>query len=137
VFALENHSARLRTSSAFGFLCNEAHLIADAEFVERLARDAVAVEIDLAAVGAQNKTAILLREKPHDTAVIGHRMHFDLAAPVARIVFELPARRVESVANAGALAAVPTTQAVVHPNCPGCVRLAITDSNPRPYRASR
>ena len=101
VFALENHSARLRTSSAFGFLCNEAHLIADAEFVERLARDAVAVEIDLAAVGAQNKTAILLREKPHDTAVIGHRMHFDLAAPVARLVFELPARRLESVANGG------------------------------------
>jgi hypothetical protein len=59
------------------------------------------MEINFEAVGAQNKTAILLGKKPHDASVIRQAVHFGLAAALSRIVYELPASGVEGVANGG------------------------------------
>lgn len=80
-------------------LCNKAYLIADSELVEPAIRDAVAVEIDLGAVGGQNEAAILLGEQTRDPAMIGHRMQLYLATLFANIIFEQPADGIERVAN--------------------------------------
>ena len=59
MLAERDHCARLRPFCALGMLRDETHLIANREFFERAVHDAVAMEIDLAAIGAQNEAAIL------------------------------------------------------------------------------
>jgi hypothetical protein len=51
MLAESNHGARLWALGTFGMLCDEAYLIAERELVEPTIRDAVAVEVDLVAVG--------------------------------------------------------------------------------------
>jgi hypothetical protein len=55
-------------------LRDKTHLIAHRELVEATVRDAVAVEIDLVAIGPQDEAAILLGEKACDPTVVGHRV---------------------------------------------------------------
>ena len=58
MFAEGYHRAGLRTLRTFGKLCDETHLVADREVVEPALRHAVAMEMDLAAVGAQDEPVI-------------------------------------------------------------------------------
>ena len=74
MLAERDNGARLCAFGALGMLCNKTHFIADRELVEPAIGDAVAVEVDLVAVDAQNKAAILLGEEPRNPAVVGHRM---------------------------------------------------------------
>ena len=90
---------RLRPFGALRMLCYKTDLIANGQLVEPAIRDAVAVEIDLAAIGAQNKAAIPIGEETRDAPMIGHRVQLDVAASLANVIFEQPARRVERVAN--------------------------------------
>ena len=57
------------------------------------------MEIDLVAIDAQDKPAILLGKEPCDSAVVGDRVELDVSASLANVVFEAPAGRVESVAD--------------------------------------
>ena len=50
----------MQTFGAFGMLCDKAHFVADCELFERIARDAIAVEINFVAIGAQDEAVILL-----------------------------------------------------------------------------
>jgi len=45
------------------------------------------------------KAAILLRKEPRDPPMIGHRMQFDVTAPLTNVIFEQPAGGIESVAD--------------------------------------
>src|SRR4051794_17692614 len=101
VLAEGHHAACLRTLDALRLLRDEAHLITNLELIKRAANDAVAMKIDFAAVGACDKAAILLGKKACDASVIGHAVYFDLAAAAARMILELAARGVKSVANGG------------------------------------
>ena len=55
MLAKRDHGARLRAFRALGTLSDETYLIAESELVEPAIRDAVAVEIDLVAIGAQDE----------------------------------------------------------------------------------
>src|SRR6201993_3953398 len=99
MFAEWNDGARLRALGTLGILHDKTHFIAHGELFESAIRDAVAVEIDLAAIGAQNKAAIPIGEETRDAPMIGHRVHLDVAASLANVIFEQPSRRVERVAN--------------------------------------
>ena len=63
MFADRHHGARLWTLGTFAVPRDETHFIADRELVEPAIRDAVAVEIDLVAVGAQDEAAVLLGDE--------------------------------------------------------------------------
>ena len=52
MLAERNHGARLRTRGTLGVLRDKTDFIADRELVKPAVGDAVAVEIDLVAVGA-------------------------------------------------------------------------------------
>jgi hypothetical protein len=52
MLAERNHGARLRAVGTLGMLCDKTDLIADRKLVKPAIRDAVAVEVDLVAVGA-------------------------------------------------------------------------------------
>ena len=69
------------------------------ELFERAVHDAVAMEIDLAAIGAQNEAAILRGQEPRDSSVVGHRVQLDVAASPANVIFEQPPSCVERVAD--------------------------------------
>lgn len=99
MLAERNHGARLRTPGAFGFLNDKANFVADFELIEAAIRDAVAVEIDFAAVGRRDEAVILLGDQTRDAAVVRDRMQFHVAAPLADIVFEEPASCIEQVAH--------------------------------------
>jgi len=57
-----DHRARLRPFGALGVLRDETHLITNGEAVEVAIGNAVAVEIDLVAVGALDNPAIPRRK---------------------------------------------------------------------------
>src|SRR5271166_4565934 len=99
MLAERNHGARLRALSTLGMPRDKTHFIAHRELVEPTVRNAVAVEIDLVAVGAQDETAILLGEKACDPTVVRHRVLLHLASPLANMIFEQPAGGIESVAD--------------------------------------
>ena len=99
MLAERDHCACLRPFCALGMLRDETHLIANREFFERAVHDAVAMEIDLAAIGAQNEAAILRGQEPRDPPVVGHRVQLDVAASLANVIFEQPASGVECVAD--------------------------------------
>jgi hypothetical protein len=99
MLAERNHGARLQTLGALGVLGDKTDFIADCELVELAVGDAVAVEVDLVAVGAQDKAAILLGEEPHDPPVVGHRVPLDIPTSLADVIFEQPAGRIESIAD--------------------------------------
>ena len=82
-----------------GVLRDKTHLIAHRKLVEPVIGDAVAMEVNLVAIGAQNEAAILLGKKARDLPVVGHRMHFDIAAPFANMIFKQPAAGIEGVAE--------------------------------------
>lgn len=69
------------------------------ELIERAIRDAVAVEIDLVAVSAQDEAAILFGQQARNPPVVGYRMQFDISTRLTNVVFELSAGRVENVAD--------------------------------------
>ena len=52
MFAERDYGARLWALGTLGMLRDEAHFVADRKLVEPAVRDAVAMEIDLVAVGA-------------------------------------------------------------------------------------
>ena len=58
MLAEQDHRARLRALGALGMLRDKAHFVADRELVEPAVCDAVAVEVDLIAIGAQDEAAI-------------------------------------------------------------------------------
>ena len=99
MLAERDHGARLRAFGTLSMLRDKAHFVADRELVKPAVSDAVAVEIDLVAVGAQDKATILLGEEPHDPPVVGHRVQLDVSPNLANMVFEEPPGRVESVAD--------------------------------------
>ena len=78
---------------------DKTHFIADCKLVERPARDAVAVEINFTAVGSRDEPVVFLREKPDDAPVIGHSMQLDLAPIDTRVILDLAAGGIESVAD--------------------------------------
>src|SRR5271167_902448 len=94
-----NHGARLRARGTLGMPRDETHFIAHRELVEPGIRDAVAMEIDLVAVGAQDEAAILLGEEACDPTVVGHRVQLHLASPLPNMIFEQAAGGIESVAD--------------------------------------
>jgi hypothetical protein len=59
MLAERDHRARLQTFGALGMLRDEAHFLAHCELVEPAVGDAVAMEIDLVAIAAQDEPAIL------------------------------------------------------------------------------
>jgi hypothetical protein len=99
MLAERDHGARLRAFGTFGMLRDKTHFIADRELVEPAIRDAVAVEIDLVAVGALDKAAILLGEEPRDPPMVGHYMQLDVPASLANVIFEQPAGGDERIAD--------------------------------------
>ena len=99
MLAERDYCARLRAFCALGMSRDETYLIANRELFERSVHDAVAMEIDLAAVGAQNEAAILRGQEPRDPSVVGHRVQLDVAPPLANVIFEHPASCVESVVD--------------------------------------
>ena len=94
-----DYSARLWALGALRMLCHKTHLVADRELVEPAIHDAVAVEIDLVAVGGEDKAAILFREEAPDFSVVGNHMQLDVSARLASVVFKQSAGRVKSVAD--------------------------------------
>jgi len=99
MLAERNDSARLRALGTLGVLRDKPDFIAHRELVEPAIRDTVAVKVNLVTVGARDKAAILLRKEAGDPSVVGHRMHFDIAAPLANVVFEQPAGGVKGIAD--------------------------------------
>src|ERR1700751_5335028 len=71
MLAERDYCARLRASCALGMSRDETYLVANRELFERSVHDAVAMEIDLAAVGAQNEAAILRGQEPRAPSVVG------------------------------------------------------------------
>ena len=94
-----DHGTRLWTLDGFGILRDKTDLIAEREIVELAICDAVAVEIEFIAVGAQDEAAILLGEEPRDPSMVGHRVQLDISPSLANVVFEQPAGCVEGVAD--------------------------------------
>jgi hypothetical protein len=94
-----NDGARLGTHRTLGMLRDKTHFIAHREPVEPAIGNAVAVEVDLVAVGGQDETAIALGEEAGDAPMLGDRVQLHLAAPLANMIFEHPAGGVEGVAN--------------------------------------
>ena len=80
-------------------LGDEADLVADIEAFEVAARNAVAMEVDLVAVGGKDEAAVAVGQQPRDPAVVGNGVQLDLAAPRSRMILEQPPRRVERVAD--------------------------------------
>jgi hypothetical protein len=78
---------------------DEPHLVADRELFETAIGDAVAMEIDLVAIGGLDKAAILLGEEACNPAVVRHRMQLYLTAPLANVIFEQAAGGIERVAD--------------------------------------
>ena len=99
MFAERNHGTRLWALGTLGMLRDETHFVSDRKLVEATIRDAVAMEIDLVAVGAQDETAILLGEEARDPPVIGHGVHLDIPASLANVILEQPAGSIESIAD--------------------------------------
>ena len=71
MLAERGHRARLRTLGALGMLRDKAHLVTDGERFEPTVHDAIAVEIDLAAIGTQDEAATLLGQQPRDPPMVG------------------------------------------------------------------
>src|SRR5215471_11713738 len=94
-----NDGARLGTRRTLRMLRDKTHFIADGELVKPAIGDAVAVEVDLVAIGTQDEAAILLGEQAGDPPVLGNRVQLHLAAPLANMIFEHPAGGVEGVAD--------------------------------------
>ena len=94
-----DHGTRLWTLDGFGILRDKTDLIAEREIVELAICDAVAVELEFIAVGAQDEAAILLGEEPRDPSMVGHRVQLDISPSLANVVFEQPAGCVEGVAD--------------------------------------
>ena len=81
-------------------LRDKTDLLANGQLFEPAIHDAVAMEIDLAVIGgAQNEAAILRGQEPRDPPMVGHRVQLDVAASLANVIFEQPARCVERVVN--------------------------------------
>ena len=99
VFAEMNDGTRLRTLGTLGVLRNKTDFIAHRKLVKPAVCDAVAVEVDLITVGADDEAAILLGKETRDPPVVGHRVHLDIPASLANVLFEQPAGRVEGVAD--------------------------------------
>ena len=99
MLAERDHGARLRAFDALGTLRDKTHFIAYRERVEPAIRNAVAVEIDLVAVDAQDEAAILLGEEARDPPVVGHRMQLDVPASLANVILEQPAGGVKGIAD--------------------------------------
>jgi hypothetical protein len=99
MLAERHHCARLQAFRALGMSRHETNLAANRELFERAVHDAVAMEIDLAAIRAQNEAAILRGQEPPDPTVVGHGVQLDVAPPLANVILEQPASCVESVAN--------------------------------------
>ena len=93
VFAEWNHGARLRAPGALTFLDDKAHLVADFELIKAAIGDAVAVEIDFAAVGLGMKPQFCSGSEARNSAVVGHRMQLHVAASLTYMVFEQPTGR--------------------------------------------
>ena len=85
MLAERSHGARLWTLGTFGMLCDETHLIAHRELIEPAIRDAVTVEIDLVAVGAQNEAAILLSPLRTDSLPLVSKIYWRESADNAMI----------------------------------------------------
>jgi hypothetical protein len=99
MFAQRNHRTRLWAFGALGMLRDKTHLVTNGERRKPAVHDAVAMEIDLIALGAHDEAAILFRKEPRDPPMVGHRMQLDVAAPLTNMVFEQPAGGIESVAD--------------------------------------
>ena len=77
----------------------EAHLLAGFELVELGAGDAVAVEIYLAAIGGGDEAVVLLGMHSGDRSVRGLLVLLDVALALAGQILQLPAGRLEGVAD--------------------------------------
>ena len=99
MLAERDHRARLRAFGALGMLRNKTHLVTDGQLFKPAVHNTVSMEVDLIALGAHDEAAILLRKEPRDPPMVGHRMQLDVTPPLTNMVFEQPARGVESVAD--------------------------------------
>ncbi len=98
VLTEQNHRARLRSFGALGMLRDKPHLVANLKLVEGVIDDAVAMEIDLLAISADDEAAILLAQEASDAPVVGHHVQLYVTAPLANVIFEHTAGSVETVA---------------------------------------
>ena len=99
VLADGGHGARLGALGAFAVGDDDADLVADFELREAAVGHAVLVKVDLAPVRHLDEAVALGGEQARHLAVRRHRVGLDLAADLARVVFELARRRVEGVAD--------------------------------------
>lgn len=97
MLAFHQHRARLRT--VFAFLDAEMHRHADVEPVERPVHDAVAVEIDVAAIAGLDAPETLHGVEFADAAVRHDFMFLGVAAPALHALFELARGGVEGIAQ--------------------------------------
>jgi hypothetical protein len=91
--------SRLRAFLALAFGNDEAHLLADLDVAERIADDAVPVEIDLAAVRCLDDAVTVFRKQLRYATMGRYFVAFDIAASASNMVFKLAPRSVEGIAD--------------------------------------
>ncbi len=94
-----DHGARLRSLFALAGMSKVADLIADAQLIKALAHDAVAMHVDLLAIGCGDKTVTFFGKQLDDFAVIHGFVGLGLAAGASKMVLELAAHGIEGVAD--------------------------------------
>ena len=98
----QSNGARLRAFDAL--LLDKADLGADGQAIESSAENGVAVKIDLATLRRFNESTIFPGEEFRHSAAALRQVVLDLVVPdlaarIARYVFDLPHRRVEGLPN--------------------------------------
>jgi hypothetical protein len=99
MFSEQLHRTGLRPRGAFRFAGDEAHFRSDLERIEISVDDAVTMKVNLLSRRGGDKTAIPIRKKPNNPAVVRHPVQFRAAAALASMIFEATTERVEGVAN--------------------------------------
>jgi hypothetical protein len=89
------HERRLRAFVSDGF--GKPHFLPQLETVELIVGDAVAVEVDLAAIGGGNEAVISLWNERANGAMRLRLVNFDVSLPLAHEVLQLAARGVEGI----------------------------------------
>jgi hypothetical protein len=91
--------AGLQPLLTFAGMGEKADFVANAQPVEGIVDDAVAVHVDLLSIGRQDEAVTLVREQTSDRAVLLRFMGLGLPTDAPGVVLKPPAHSIESIAD--------------------------------------
>jgi hypothetical protein len=99
MLADRNDRARLRLLLAFARVSRESNLVSDSQSLEALMGEGISMEVDLRAIACIDEAILLLDDELGNPAVARGLVRLDVSALAARMILELPAHRIEAIAD--------------------------------------